>query len=393
MPSTDDRFYPSNAPSPSEIAWKKSIPGIASLTAETCNDSEFLVKARRHRRDSIRGYDGDGKKQQEEGLLQAYENELTELQDRLIADCQHLKPSLRLEKGSDLGLGTEFRGIKHLLERRYDSRVKRLLEVRRILYGDGTPENPGLEKELELIAKAEQIYAAHLEWKAKEKIRREKARQLKEVRRVLEEHNEQCRIYGKNVPELIKLVTESPLTLTPNIINAEGMDYLIGKRLKDFEVRRRWLLEHGIDPKTEVVLKPKWDVKFKKPDGFEAALEKIIGRKISRHEKMRRDPFWRRVQKQQEMADAIRELEAVEAKETKKVVDLSPKTYRLLPGGKIIMSSGKGKPTTIRPGDELVVSRESELPGWPGTSDRWELVEQPKSALPVERDGQAEING
>ncbi len=390
MPN-DDRFYPSNAASSSEIAWQKTIPRIASWTPQSCDATDIEAKSWRRRRDSIRGYDADGKKQQEEGLLQAYENELTELQDRLIADCQHLKPSLRLEKGSDLGLGTEFKGIKYLLERRYDSRVKRLLEVRRILYGDS--ETPGLEKELELIAKAEQIYAAHLEWKAKDKLRREKAKQLKEVRRVLEEHNSECRVYDKNVPELIRLVTESPLTLTPNIINAEGMDYLIGKRLKDFEVRRRWLLEHGIDPKTEVVLKPKWDVKFKKPDGFEAALEKIIGRKISRHEKMRRDPFWRRVQKQQEMADAIRELEALEAKETRKVVDLSPKTYRLLPGGKIIMSSGKGKPTTIRPGDELVVIRDSELPGWPGTSDRWELVEQPKSAPPIGEDGAAEING
>lgn len=385
MPN-QDRFYPSNAPSPEEIAWQKTIPRIASWDAQSCDATEFEAKSWRRRKDAIRGFERrDGVKVG--GLLTQYEEELTELQDKLIADCQHVNPRERLSKGSDLGLGTEFRGIKFLLERRYDTRVKKLLAVRKILYGDGTSENPGLEKELELIAQAEKIYAAHLEWKKVEKIRRGKAREWKEVRRVLEEHNEQCRIYDKNVPELIKLVTESPLTCPPNIIEAEGMDYLIGKRLKDFEVRRRWLIEHGIDPKTEVLAKPNWRIKFKTPPGFEAALEKIIGRKISRHEKMRRDPYWRRIQKQQEMADAIAELEAVEARETGKAPDTALKKFRLLPGGKIRFSESRGKLRTILPGDERTVTRESELPGWPGTSDRWELVKQPEPALPVQRDG------
>lgn len=299
------------------------------------------------------------RKQNVDVLLIEAEQELEETRQAVIAECRTVPAQKKLQSG----FKGEYRGREFIAEQLSSKldRLERLVAHYR--------------EDLKLINQAEEIYEKYLIWKEADDAKRRKAQEQKEVRRVLNEQNREAKVYETDVCKLISAVMDSPLLCPPSVIQQPAMDYTIGKKFKDFIVRKRWLLEHGI-PESEIQMPTPIPV----PPEFEKNLLKIINRKIFRQERLARDPRWRRQEQEYRRLDAIAELEKIEAKEGGWEVDHSPKTYRRRAGsGKMFTTDGRGRiVTTFRPGDEIVVRRQEELPGWPHAADGWQLVEKVK---------------
>lgn len=299
------------------------------------------------------------RKQNVDVLLIEAEQELEETRQAVIAECRTVPAQKKLTSA----FKGEYRGLEFIAEQ-LSSKFNRLQKL-----------VAHYREDLKLIIQAEGMFEKHLEWKQIEDQRQKKLQVAKETRRTLTLHNREVLLYQEQVPKILDAVIENPLLTPASIIRAEGMDYIIGKKLKDFAVRRRWLLERGI-PESEIQMPTPIPV----PPEFEKNLLKIINRKIFRQERLARDPRWRRQEQAYRRLDAIAELERVEAEEGGWEIDHSPKTYRRRAGsGKMFTTDGRGRiVTTFRPGDEIVVTREEELPGWPHAADGWQLVEKVK---------------
>lgn len=109
------------------------------------------------------------------------------------------------------------------------------------------------------------------------------------VEKVRRKYIKAAKDYPQLLPKEAARLLANPETIPPSYLNSDFGQLFFGKKLKDYPVMRRWLLENGV----EVPEFPK----IKLPHGkLTLMMERILGRPLHKLEKLTRDSEWRNME-------------------------------------------------------------------------------------------------
>lgn len=346
-----------------DIAWLQVKHRAANWTAQTCDMTSNELDAVNiyKRRLSSEWIDtSNGKpKRVPEGLLDEYRRRYADALEKVQKQIANVPDAKKL-KSIHTG---EWRGVEFIEPERLRAFEKLKATVE------------SMEEDLQLIEKVLEIHAAHVEWKRAEFYREEGEAEKRFTKDAIKEYTKVVNALNSEGKDILKALKD-PITCNPNIIKHPLMRYWVGLGMKDLDIIVDFLEDRGVD--TSRLPKLNWELP---PINERRKLvEGVIHRRLSRFETKDRNPTWRREGirlKKKRIALQMREIRHHELGES---LHGKPTTYRLLPGGKILVHAyNKAGYRVLEPGYLTTVDFPEELPGWPSTRDRWEAVGQMES--------------